>query len=168
MPKAFDFAVPYTSSPSSVHETLTNPAFWDAMFEGAENATVESTSEAPGTIEVTMSEHVGRAAIPGPIQKVVKSDLVLTHTDRWAAFDGSQASGEFEGGSQGTTGKIAGTMLLRPDGDGSVIDVRGTVEVSMRVVGPMLEKLVAQMLTKGFEGKRNYVEKWLAGEPLHS
>ena len=163
MPRAFEFTVPYESPPVPVHATLTNPAFWHAMFEGAANATVETTSDGPGTITVAMAEHVGRAAIPAPLQKIVKGDLVLTHTDTWAALHGDRADGVFEGGSaRGTTGKIGGTMLLRPDGDGSILEVAGTVEVSMRIVGSMLEKLVAQMLTKGFEGKRNCVEKWIA------
>lgn len=162
MSRSFEFTVPYPSPPAVVHATLTEDRFWRSIFEGAENASVEITSDGPGTIEVVMVEHVGRQHIPGPVKKVIKGDLVLSHTDRWGPFDGERAKGTFEGGSQGMNGRIDGTMQLRPDGEGSAIDVSGVVEVKVRLVGGMLEAMVANMMTKGFTGKRDYVEKWIA------
>ncbi|MBJ8347925.1 DUF2505 domain-containing protein [Antrihabitans sp. YC2-6] len=162
MSRSFEFTVSYPSPPAVVHEALTTDRFWHSIFEGAENASVETSSDGPGTLTVAMVEHVGRAALPGPVRKAMKGDLVLTHTDRWSPFDGERAKGTFDGGSTNMSGRIEGTMLLRPEGEGSILEVAGLTEVKVRIIGGMLESMVENMIKRGFNGKRDYVEKWIS------
>ncbi|MBJ8338893.1 DUF2505 domain-containing protein [Antrihabitans sp. YC3-6] len=162
MSRTFEAKINYAAPPAVVHGVLTNTEFWHWVFKDSEHGSVETRSDAPGTISATMTNKVGGDALPGLVRKVVKGDLVLVNTDTWTTFDGQRANGTFSGRSSKGMGGIDGTFVLHADGDGTVIHAKGAAEVKVRIVGGAIERLVEQMMGNMFDGQRKYVEKWLA------
>ena len=162
MPRSFTFDLAYTSTPAQVHAVLTSEDYWRSVFEGAENATVTYTSAGPGQLEVVLTQVIGDHSLPGPIKKVLGGELTLSYAMKWQQFDGPGAKGSFGGKSTGIVGLADGTFALTEDGEGALVTATGKVQVKVRLVGGMIEKIFEQALHKTLTHQRNDVEKWIA------
>jgi hypothetical protein len=162
MSRSFKFDLAYTSTPAQVHAVLTSEEYWRSVFEGAENATVTYTSSGPGQLEVVLTQVIGDRSLPGPVKKVLGGELTLSYAMNWQQFDGPGANGSFGGKSTGIVGMADGKFALTEDGTGALITAKGKVEVKVRLVGGVIEKIFEQALHKTLTHQRNDVEKWIA------
>ncbi|MVU83686.1 DUF2505 family protein [Nocardia sp. ET3-3] len=165
MSRKFSFTVQYSVPVEDLHRALTNDEMWQSRFEGAQTATLELTHpDGPGTIQIHMTEKAPEDQIPGIVQKVLKSELMLERTDTWGPLNAGVAKGSFNGRSGGITTEMAGTLELRPTAEGSEIDVAGTVDVKVPLVGGAIEPLVENLVKKVMNSERKSVETWFAAQ----
>lgn len=163
MSRKFSFTVPYTVPVEDLHRALTTDDVWRSRFAGAATATLDlSHPDGADTIRIQMTEKANEDKVPGIVRKVLKSDLVLSRTDNWQALDGEIAKGTFEGATGGITTEMSGTYELRPTAEGSEIEVVGTVQVKVPLVGGAIEPLAEQLHHRVLKSERKHIEEWFA------
>lgn len=163
MSRKFSFTVPYTVPVEDLHRALTNEDVWLSRFAGAQTATLDlSHPQGADTIRIHMTEKASDDKVPGIVSKVLKSELVLSRTDNWQALDGEIAKGTFEGTTGGISSEMSGTYELRPTVEGSEIEVVGTVQVKVPLVGGAIEPLAEQLHQRVLKSERKHIEEWFA------
>ncbi|WP_040696115.1 DUF2505 domain-containing protein [Nocardia vinacea] len=165
MSRKFSFTVPYAVPVEDLHRALTTDDFWQSRFAGAQTATLDlSHPQGAGTIRIHMTEKASDDKVPGIVSKVLKNELVLSRTDNWQALDGEIAKGTFEGATGGINSEMSGTYELRPTAEGSEIEVAGTVQVKLPLVGGAIEPLAEQLHHRVLESERKHIEEWVAAQ----
>ncbi|WP_068052594.1 DUF2505 domain-containing protein [Nocardia xishanensis] len=165
MSRKFSFTVPYTVPVEDLHRALTTDDAWRSRFTGAETATLElSHPGGAGTIRIHMTEKARQDKIPGIVRKVLKNELVLSRTDDWQALDGEIAKGVFEASTTGITSRMSGSYVLRPTAEGSQIEVVGSVEVKVSLVGGAIEPLAEQLFHRVLNSERKFFEEWFGAQ----
>ncbi len=163
MARKFGFTLTYPIPVAELHAALTGEELWRDRFAGAQTATLDLTHPGgPGTVRLAMSEKIRPEKIPGIVRKVLKSDLVVTRVDNWQPLTGDTAEGTFEGTSSAISSEMAGTYRLRPAGDGSELEVSGSVKVKVPLVGGAIEPLAEQLQRRVVESERKFILKWFA------
>lgn len=147
MSRDFEFTINSEHTTAEVHEALTSEDQWLARFAKAEKTDgYELITHEDGGLTVDITEEVGTSELPGFVKKVVKGKLMITRTDHWGPLDGDIADGTLAGGSSSLPAKVRGTMALRPDGQGSVLTVRGKSTVKIPLIGGKIESLINDMI----------------------
>lgn len=136
-----------------VWSVLTSPGWplaLDAqLHDGSVLLSAEPTAE--GGLLVRTSRRLPDG-VPGYLQRFTPADGRVTQTDTWGpAIDGVR-SGTWEVSFPGSPATMGGSTDVQPGPDGCRWTVRGTVKVSLPLVGgkvegflaPLLEKLVAR------------------------
>ncbi|WP_069160582.1 DUF2505 domain-containing protein [Nocardia altamirensis] len=165
MSRKFSFTVPYAVPVEDLHRALTDDKVWQARFADAETATLDlSHPEGAGTIRIHMTEKAAQDKIPSVVSKVLKSELMLSRTDNWQALAGEVAKGTFEGATGGITTEMSGTYEMRSTAEGSEIEVVGTVQVKVPLVGGAIEPLAEQLHHRVLNSERKFIEEWVAAQ----
>lgn len=165
MSRKFSFTVPYAVPVEDLHRALTTDDVWQSRFAGTQTATLDlSHPQGAGTIRIHMTEKASDDKVPGIVSKVLKNELVLSRTDNWQALDGEIAKGTFEGATGGISSEMSGTYELRPTAEGSEIEVAGTVQVKVPLVGGAIEPLAEQLHHRVLESERKHIEEWVAAQ----
>lgn len=163
MAKDFTFTVTYEHPADVVHQALTSPELWESRVEGAHNARVDTESNEPGTLEVTVTQNIASEKLPALARKALKGDLSIVRTDKWGPFDGSTAQGTFTAQSTGISSNTEGVMTLQADGGQATLTVEGRSEIKARLIGGALEPMLVQMLSNLVKSERAGTDKWIAG-----
>ncbi|AOW91841.1 hypothetical protein BFN03_01685 [Rhodococcus sp. WMMA185] len=162
MAKSFEYSEEITYALERVHATVTDPAFWQHRFEKSPEKLTLDASRGPGTLTVIMRDSIGASSLPAIVSKVVTGELKVERIDEWGALDGGRADGRIGGSSTGIPVLIQSTSVLRPLGDGgTVLEVAGSVEVKVPVVGGQIETVIKKMVGDMFGQDRTAIEKWL-------
>ncbi|MFI9510607.1 DUF2505 domain-containing protein [Nocardia sp. NPDC052566] len=165
MSRKFSFTVPYSVPVEELHRAVTNEALWQARFAEAATATLElSHPDGDSTIRIHMTEKASEDKVPSVVSKVLKSPLVLERTDDWGVLDGEIAKGSFAGATTGITTEMSGTYEMRSTAEGSEIEVVGTVEVKVPVVGGAIEPLAEQLHHRVLKSEQKFIEEWFANQ----
>ncbi|MFC9360663.1 DUF2505 domain-containing protein [Rhodococcus sp. NPDC057014] len=161
MAKSFDYSEQIAYPIDRVHATVTDRAFWQHRFEEAPEKLTLDDSRGPGTLTATMRDTIGASSLPGLVRKVVTGELKVERADEWGALDGDHAEGRISGSSTGIPVKIDCTSVLRASGDVTVLDVSGSVQVKIPLVGGQIESLVRKLIGDMVGQDRDAIEKWL-------
>lgn len=164
MAKSFEYSEQIAYPPlDRVHATVTDRAFWQHRFEEApEKLTLDDSRGPPGTLTATMRDTIGASSLPGLVRKVVSGELKVERADEWGgALDGDRADGRISGSSTGIPVKIECTSVLRASVDVTVLDVAGSVQVKIPLVGGQIESLVRKLVGDMVGQDRDAIEKWL-------
>ncbi|WP_327094008.1 DUF2505 domain-containing protein [Nocardia vinacea] len=165
MSRKFSFTVPYAVPVEDLHRALTTDDVWQSRFADARTATLDlSHPQGAGTIRIHMTEKASDDKVPGIVSRVLENELLLSRTDNWQALDGEIAKGTFEGATRGISTEMSGTYELRPTAEGSEIEVAGTVQVKVPLVGGAIEPLAEQLHHRVLESERKHIEEWVAAQ----
>ncbi|MEV0249152.1 DUF2505 domain-containing protein [Nocardia sp. NPDC050712] len=165
MSRKFSFTVPYSIPVEDLHRALTTDDTWHARFAEATTATIElAHPDGPGTIRIQMTEKAREDKIPSLVTKVLKSELSFTRTDNWGSLDGEIARGTLAVETVGITSALTGVYELRPTAEGSEIEVVGTVDVKVALVGGAIEPLAEQLLHRVLNSEREFIQGWVASQ----
>ncbi|MET0196305.1 DUF2505 domain-containing protein [Rhodococcus sp. RS1C4] len=161
MSRDFEFTIVSEYPPADVHEALTSEDQWLARFEKAKKTDgYEMIRHEDGAFTVDISEEVGTSELPGFVKKVIKGKLLITRTDHWGPLDGDAADGTLAGGSSSLPAKVEGTLALRPDGDGSILTVRGRSTVKIPLIGGKIESLINDMIKDMVDQETRETVEW--------
>ncbi|MDR1431469.1 MAG: DUF2505 domain-containing protein [Propionibacteriaceae bacterium] len=104
--------------------------------------------------ERTLASVPPAAAFTGPEVNLV--DQVI-----WDEPDGAERGGQASVELVGLPLSLAGSVLLRPEGAGCVLEYTGELTVSIPVLGKRLEALAAPLLLRGIDFQQQVAEAWL-------
>ncbi|MEV0945476.1 DUF2505 domain-containing protein [Rhodococcus sp. NPDC049939] len=162
MAKSFEYSEDIGYPVDRVHATLTDPAFWQHRFEKAPEKITLDSGRGPGTLTAIMRDSIGASSLPAIVGKVVTGELKVERIDEWNALDGDRADGRISGSSTGIPVQIQCTSVLRASGeDATVLEVAGSVEVKVPVVGGQIESLIRKLVGDMIGQDRAAIEKAL-------
>lgn len=163
MSRKFRFTVSYSVPVDDLHRALTSGEAWRARFAEATTATLDvSQPDGPGTARIHMTERARKDKIPALVGKVLSGELVFDRTDDWRALSGETAEGDIRVATTGVTGAMTGSHRLRPTAEGSEIEVTGSIEVKVPLIGRAIEPLAEQLLHRVLDSERHFFEQWCA------
>ncbi|WP_072689575.1 DUF2505 domain-containing protein [Rhodococcus marinonascens] len=162
MAKSFEYSEEIAYPLDRVHATVTNPAFWQHRFEKAPEKLTLDASRGPGTLTAIMRDSIGVSSLPSIVSKVVSGELKVERIDEWGALDGNRADGRISGSSTGIPVQIDCTSALRASGEeATVLEVAGSVEVKVPLVGGQIESLIRKQVGDMIGQDRAAIEKSL-------
>ncbi|GAB2645929.1 DUF2505 domain-containing protein [Nocardia goodfellowii] len=165
MSRKFSFTVPYSIPVEDLHRALIDDKVWHARFAEATTATIELTHpDGADTIRIHMTEKASEDKIPSLVTKVLKSELQFSRTDNWGPLDGESARGTLEAATGGINSVMSGAYEMRPTAEGSEIEVVGTVDVQVPLVGGAIEPLAEQLLHRVLNSEREFIQEWVASQ----
>ncbi|MBY6367823.1 DUF2505 domain-containing protein [Rhodococcoides corynebacterioides] len=157
----------YPCSAARLHATLTDAEYWSDRVRDLGSGSRVVRHEVTSTLTVSeVDQTLDPAAVPKSLRRLVGSTMSARCLERWQPLrsDGS-AVGDYRLVTAGVPVILAGDLELRPTGtDRCALIFRGTVEATMPVVGPALEKMMAGDVERGFEAEREFTMRWLVAQ----
>ena len=100
---------------------------------------------------------------PDFVQKFVGDTVHVARVDTWgpAAADGSR-DGTIVVEIKGAPVRLSGTLTLRPDGTGSLVDVDSDLKASVPLIGGKIEKAVEPPIRAAVRREEKVGARWLA------
>ncbi|MFW0872824.1 DUF2505 domain-containing protein [Rhodococcoides corynebacterioides] len=167
MTLSIDQCTEYPCSAELLHATLTDETYWSDRVRDIGSGSRVVRHEV--TADLTTSEvdqTLDPDAMPKGVRRLVGSTMSARCTERWRPIrpDGS-AVGDYRLVTAGVPVVMAGDLALEPRGEHScALIFRGTVEATMPVVGPVLEKMMAGDVDRGFSAEREFTMRWLVAQ----
>lgn len=164
MPRSFNIVFESPASVEQVHSAFGRRDYWlarNAEFNGGEKTLDSLAADSDGTVRVVVTEDLRHGALPGILTKIYRGDLSIVTTEVWTPTDDGRLRGEIDVAVVGAPGGGGGTALLQPTGSGSRMDLTGTIEFKMPLVGGPIESFLAKEFSQGIPEIQRFTAKWL-------
>ena len=150
----------YDAVPEDVVAMQTDEAYRSSLKSRTRSAGhhVSVTDEGGSTV-VEVDQRLKTQGIPSFAQKLVGETIQLVQREEW-----TDDRATFELTIPGKPGHLRGTIVVEPDGDGTVERVSGEAKASIPLVGGKIEKLLIDLVTHSLERSQERGAAWLAGE----
>lgn len=148
-----------------VHAAFGDRVYWMdrlAHFGGAKSLE-ELTVDDDGTVRTVVAEDLRHGALPGILAKLYRGDLNILSTETWRPTADGRVHGDIEVAVIGAPGSGSGRALLGPAKKGSQLDLAGSVEFRVPLVGGRIESFVAGQFIDGFADINRFTTEWIAG-----
>jgi hypothetical protein len=167
MPRSFDIVTESPASVEEIHAAFGSKDYWLARIEpGAAITTLDSlTVDNDGTVEVHVTQHVGRQLLPGPVAKLIPTELKMVHIERWRPVGDGQVRGQVSVSASPGLGSGHAEAWLEPVGSGSPgSQLRCAVKVQVKIplVGGKFEKTIGDGLAESIPEMQRFTAKWIA------
>lgn len=118
-----------------------------------------------GTTTVVRSSRRLPAEVPAAARSLVGDAITIHEVHTWSdpARDGSR-TGTVEASFPGVPMSVTGTLALRPDGEGSVMEVRVTTRSSVPLIGGKLEQIVGEQFMKAVGKEERIAPEWFRAQ----
>jgi uncharacterized protein (DUF885 family) len=155
----------YDCAAAVLHATLTDERYWqDRIAEiGGGSRVVEHRVEEGLTTSV-VDQDLEAAALPKALQRFAGASMSARCTESWQSVreDGS-AQGHYTLRVARMPVVIDGELeLLATGAQQCVLHFVGTVDASIPVMGPVVEKIMVGEIDKSFSAEREFTQSWLA------
>lgn len=138
------------ATPDEVYALSIDPEYQEEICEeaGALSHRSTVTEQGPGH-EVKVQRVMPSGDVPDLLKKLVGDTVDVTQIITWGArqADGSR-DGTLDVSIKGQPINMKGTTSLRPDGDGTAVDVSADLKAKIPLVGGKIEKLSAPEIIK--------------------
>lgn len=165
MPRAFELTTEARSSIEQFRSALTDHRYWsDRLALGdAGSATLDSlVVDDDGTVRVVTTFGLVRDRLPALVKQLTRGDLQLTYRETWSPVDDSLVRGRLSAMVPGAPLSGTGTVLVSPRPEGSRLEVAGTVEVRIPVLGGPVERFLAALLERSVVDMHDFTSAWIA------
>jgi hypothetical protein len=168
MPRSFDILSESPASVEQINAAFGREDYWLARIEpGAAITTLDSlTVHADGRVRVRVTQYVGRQLLPGPVAKLIPSQLKMVHDETWEPIGDGQVRGEVKVTASPGLGSGRAEAWLAPVGNGSQgsqLCCALKVQVKIPLLGGKLEKSIGDSLaTDGIPEMHRFTAKWIA------
>ena len=167
MPTSFDIVAGSPASVEQVHAAFGSEDYWLARIEpGAAMTTLDSlTVDDDGTVTVQVIQRAGRQLLPGPVAKLIPTELKLTHVETWRPVGDGQVRGQIRISTSPGLGSGGAEAWLEPAADGSQgsqLRCAVNVQVKIPLVGGRLEKSLKDSLSQSIPAVQRFTTKWIA------
>ncbi|GFG69360.1 DUF2505 domain-containing protein [Mycolicibacter senuensis] len=163
MPRSFDIVFESPATVEQVQSAFGSRDYWLARIDAFEGEkTLDSlTVDTTGTVRVVVTEDLRHGALPGMLTKIYRGDLNIVTTEVWTPTGDGRVSGDIDVAVVGAPGRGGGTALLQPAGSGSRMDLTGTIEFKMPLVGGPIESFLAKEFAQGIPEIQRFTARWL-------
>lgn len=144
MPTAIQLEYPLPTSVEQAFAKLASREFAQQRVtrEPAMNARLEEFESGPQTCRMVVRGDLPTSWLPGNFN----ASASIHRVESWRR-EGDRFKGSLLLKAVGLPVRTEGQWLLLPAGSGSLISLTGSVTVSLPVIGPMVERLVAERIT---------------------
>ena len=163
MSKTIKTQMTYDATCDQVFAMMVDPAYVEAKLTGTggKNPQIEVSEEGSGTIVKAIRDLP--ANVPSFVKSFTGESIHVDETDRWSPADdlGARTCAvalTFEG----TPSTVSGSLNLRPEGDGCVIDTKFEIKVSVPLVGGKIESVIGEQIERGINKENQIGRDWLA------
>lgn len=164
MPRSFDLSANYQGSVAQVHSAFADEHFWLARLEdsGADDAILDSLEiAADGTVAVTTTQVLRADRLPGFVTQLHRDDLHITRKESWSAIVADRSTATIAAHIPGAPVATHGAGNLYPNGAGSTVDLRITVEVKIPLVGGKVEGFIGSQLAELLISEQRFTTAWI-------
>ena len=162
--KRMDVSDHFDADVETVYRLVSDPDFIERKYadQGATDISIE-TDARDGNPRHVIKRKV-TIDLPSFAKKVMQPTNTVVQVDDWApaGADGSRVC-SYTVEVQGVPSKIAGTVTLAPDGDGTRQDIRAEVKVSIPLLGGKLEGFAVDSGKKVLAEEAQFTRAELAG-----
>lgn len=153
----------YPHPVEAVWALFSDPAFYEAKFEGIGHRNVEivSTEADADGFMVEVSREVP-LEVPGFLRGMLGDWNTLLQHERWTRTGKNRYANELEIEARGVPAAMTGTMLLAPHGKGAVNEVEITIRAAVPLIGGKLEKFVSRDTEASLEAEYEFIRELLA------
>jgi hypothetical protein len=165
MPRSFALSV---ESPVGVDQVLSafgDNDYWRARLAAGDNdaATLDSlVVDAHGAVTVVLKASLLRDRLPKIMAKLGRGDLAMIHNEKWTPIDGGRVRGEISQALRGAPLSGRCEALLAPVRNGSRLELSGTVEVKIPLVGGPIESFLGGQLGGSIAALQRFTADWIA------
>lgn len=154
----------FHATPDEVSALLADESFARARSEAAGAANADPIVDGtPATgFSVSIRQAVPASSIPSEFRSFVGSDLNVRYTQAWDPATSEARTGTFAAEIVGAPGHASGSLRLDRDGDITQFSADGNVSVRIPLVGPMIERAVANAVLKALREELAVAAEWLA------
>jgi hypothetical protein len=163
MSNSFDVS---SESPASVEQVLS--AYGDEDYWLARNAALGGFKaldslvvDSDGAVTVTIVEDLRHGMLPGILAKLYRGDLNIRSTERWKPAGSQEVNGEISVAVIGAPGSGHAAAVLAPSGNGSRLNLTGTVEFKVPLVGGKIESYIAREFAQGIPEIQRFTTTWI-------
>ncbi|WP_137725205.1 DUF2505 domain-containing protein [Prescottella subtropica] len=166
MARRIDYSATFEHPAETVYAALGDRGYWEArmaqMRTFADNAgSLVSHEVTADGIDLVIHHVLPRTELPEIAQAVLKSDLIITRTERYTRF-GDPVTGTYEATIPAAPGSLTGTMELFGTGTGCTLRTTSEAKVSIPFVGGKIEELMLANLVELFRNEAAITTAWLA------
>lgn len=155
----------FSAPPETVWQMLTNPEY--ISLKGMRSGSLEVLPEVAldPAQTVIISRRKLPAKMPGFMKRFVGEVLILNETQTWGdpGSDGSR-DGSFVIDFGGQPMGFHGTLLLRPNGDGTAVTTDGLLKASVPVVGRKAEAVAKDWCERYLRKEEQVGAEWLTAD----
>jgi hypothetical protein len=164
MPRSFDIAADYDGSVEQIHHAFGDERYWLERLaqSGADHVTLDSmTCDAGGALDVITTQTLNADRLPGVVTQFHRGDLSFVREEAWSAVTDGQSTAVVKGSIPGAPASLSGTAVLSPNGTGSRLAFRATVEVRIPLVGGKVENFIGSQLVELLTAEQHFTTAWI-------
>jgi hypothetical protein len=164
MPRSFDMAAEYEGTVEQVHQAFRDERYWLERLagSGADKATLDSmTGAGDGRIDVITTQTLRSDRLPAVVAQFHHGDLSFVREEAWSAISDGRAIAAVTGSIPGAPATLAGTAVLMPSDNGSRLEFKVTVEVSIPLVGGKVESFIGSQLVNLLVAEQHFTSAWI-------
>lgn len=105
----------------------------------------ERATDAGGGVEMLLLRNVP-SGVPALFRRFVPADGLVVQRERWSADADEGFTVAWSLGFEGAPGSVSGEGRLRPEGDGSALELQGVAQVSVPVIGGKAESFLVPLV----------------------
>ncbi len=154
----------FPADPGTVFEMLVDPDYVGRKAQAANAIRHEVSVQRDGDSAKIWLLRVMPPDVPDFVRRFVGDTIDLEQTDVWgpATADGSR-DGTISIDMREAPVRLRGTMILAPDGGGTLTEVSGTIKASIPLIGGKVESAVHDALISAARREEEVGRQWLAG-----
>lgn len=133
-----------------------------AAVGGHDAALVSHEKSAAGTT-YKLRQGIAAEKLPGVVRKIHSGDLIVNREQTWHSKPDGTVVGTGTAQVSGVPGAIAVDTTLTPAGNGTKLQVRGQVKVSIPLIGGKIEETIAEQVVRLLRHEDAFVAEQLAG-----
>jgi hypothetical protein len=164
MSRPIRFQQGYEVSPGRLYATLVDREYLDAKLAaiGGNNATVLDHASDADSAKYTLRQGVSRQHLPGPVQKVLRGDLIIERTETWRRGAGDTYDGSIAARVKDAPGNIGGALRVSGSESSGHFQVNGEVRVDIPLIGGKIEEAIAEQVVRLLRREGQFAAEWLA------
>ena len=149
----------YPSPPDEVFEMLADPEFReDVCIEIHSTGTRVEIDRLGSSMSVLVVHRQGTDDIPAFAKKMVGDEIVIEQHETWQ----TPTRADLEIAIPGKPGHLRGTIVLEPEGEGTVETIEGDLKVNVPLIGGRIESLVADLMVSAMAAEERVGRRRLA------
>ncbi|MDA4110883.1 DUF2505 domain-containing protein [Mycolicibacterium holsaticum] len=163
MPRSFEGQTESSASVEQIHAAFGSADYWRARL-ATSDATAELDSLAvdpDGTVEVHLTQYLGRQLLPASVTKFLPGDVKLLHGETWRPAGDGEVRGQISVAISGGLGSCHAKTCLVPAAEGSQLSFTGRVEVKIPLVGGNFEKSLGANLAASIPEVVRFTTTWI-------
>jgi len=163
MSNSFDVSSESPASVEQVYSAYADEDYWLARNAalGGSKALDSLVVDSDGTVTVTITEDLRHGMLPGILAKLYRGDLNIRSTERWKPAGSRELNGEISVAVTGAPGSGRAAAVLAPAGSGSRLNLTGTIEFKVPLVGGKIESYLAREFAQGIPEIQRFTTTWI-------